>query len=314
MVLVFLAPIYPEIVEKYYSNGLFVWIRYAFDYTNGLLPFSLFYFLLLFVLGTLFYRVFMWVRLIILMRNIPIWLKVKLTLISILSFASKILIGFFFLWGFNYFRVPVEAKIGVTQTQLADTEILIEFNRIRKSAVALRKQIKFKKNYIPSIEDIPDDLAKIVHKDLESALSELGYKPIGNPAMRFIKPDGFLYSFGVTGYYNPFLGEANMDKSFKPLYIPFLYAHELAHAYGIADEGEANFIAYLACERSSNKFVRYSGNIIYLQYLAHHIKNINIKWNPFIYEDLIMNGFFVYDPKYARMINLVYRYESKKRS
>jgi hypothetical protein len=312
LLLSFVLSYFPNFVEKYYSNGLFVGVRYVFDYTIGVLPFSLFYFLLMFIVGMFFYRIFLWFRLVFMMKAIPFKIKLKLTIISIFSFASKIIVAFYFLWGFNYSRISIEEKINIEVKELNNGEVLIEFNRLRKDAVELRSQIDFKKYSIPTIADIPEDLNIIVKKDLEDVMKDFGYKPVGNPPMRFIKPFGFLYSFGITGYYNPFLGEANMDKGFRPLYIPFLYAHELAHAYGFADEGTANFLAYMTCERSENKFVQYSGKIIYLQYLAHHVKNVKIKWHPFIFEDLIMNGFFKYDPKYDRMINLIIAYNKKR--
>ncbi|MEZ4937691.1 MAG: DUF3810 family protein [Crocinitomicaceae bacterium] len=311
MVLHFVLSVYPNFVEAYYSNGFFIGVRYFFDFTIGMIPFSLFYFLLMFVLGNVIYRIFMWIRLVFLVRVIPLKLKLKLLIITILSMASKIVIAFSFLWGFNYHRIPIEDKLGINVTEHTEPEILTEFHRNRKKAIALRMQIKFTKSNVPTLRDIPENLDEIVKDNLEEVLREFGYDPVGNPAMRFIKPFGFLSSFGISGYYNPFLGEANMDRGFRPLYIPFLYAHELAHAYGFADEGTANFLAYMACEKSSNLFVKYSGRLIYLQYLAHHIKDVNIVWNPYIFEDLLMSGFFVYDPKYDRMINLILAYKRK---
>lgn len=311
LLLNFILSSFPEFVEKYYTNGFFVGVRYFFDYTIGLLPFSLFYFLLMFVLGSLIYRIFLWIRLVFIVKAIPIGLKLKLLIISILSFASKIIVAFSFLWGFNYYRVPLEEKLGLSVVKMEEPEILMEFHKQRKKAGEIRKYIKFHRPNVPSVKDIPENLNEIVKKNLEAVLRDFGYEPIGNPPMRFIKPFGFLFSFGITGYYNPFLGEANMDKGFRALYIPFLYAHELAHAYGFADEGTANFLAYMTCERSDNLFVKYSGRLIYLQYLAHHIRDVKIVWNPYIFEDLLMSGFFVYDPKYARMINLIYAYNQK---
>ncbi len=302
---------FPEIVEEYYTKFLFVGVRYMFDYSIGLLPFSLFYFLLMFVLGSLIYRIFLWFRLVFLIKAIPFGLKLKLSIISVFSLASKIFVAFSFLWGFNYYRMSVEDKLDLNVGELREQEVLVEFHKQRKAAADLRRQIDFKLGNIPTSKDIPENLDAIIKADLEAVLKDIGYDPVGNPPMRFIKPEGFLYSFGITGYYNPFLGEANMDRGFRPLYIPFLYAHELVHAYGFADEGTANFLAYLTCERSDNLFVKYSGRLIYLQYLAHHIKDVKIQWNPYIYEDLLMSGFFVYDPKYDRMINLILAYKQK---
>ena len=36
-------------------------------------------------------------------------------------------------------------------------------------------------------------------------------------------------------------------------------AHELAHAHGVAQEGEANVVAYVLCLRSGDDYLRYGG-------------------------------------------------------
>ena len=50
--------------------------------------------------------------------------------------------------------------------------------------------------------------------------------------------------------------------------IPFTVAHEFAHQRGISRENEANFIAFLVCIRSSDPYVRYSGYVNMLEYVA----------------------------------------------
>jgi len=45
-------------------------------------------------------------------------------------------------------------------------------------------------------------------------------------------------------------------------------AHEITHGYGITNEGICNFIAYLACQKSSDPFIKYAGLVAYWRYLA----------------------------------------------
>ena len=53
----------------------------------------------------------------------------------------------------------------------------------------------------------------------------------------------------------------------RQLQIPFTLAHEMAHGYGITDEGDCNTLAYLVCLHSKNKAIQYSGLLAYLRYL-----------------------------------------------
>ena len=67
-------------------------------------------------------------------------------------------------------------------------------------------------------------------------------------------------------------------------------AHEMAHGYGITDEGEASFFAYLACLRSKNPMIRYSGEFNYLfQLLSEITDKKGRKFSKAIVRDLPPN-------------------------
>jgi hypothetical protein len=79
-----------------------------------------------------------------------------------------------------------------------------------------------------------------------------------------VKPS--LYSpaiayLGISGYYNPFTGEAQIDQNYPNALKPFLVSHEMAHQLGYAKEDEANFMAYLSAETSKDKPLRYASNV-----------------------------------------------------
>jgi hypothetical protein len=64
---------------------------------------------------------------------------------------------------------------------------------------------------------------------------------------------------GVGGQYAPFAFETLLNASFLPFEVPRALAHEWAHVAGFTDEGDANYIGTLACLRSSDPLIRYSG-------------------------------------------------------
>ena len=64
---------------------------------------------------------------------------------------------------------------------------------------------------------------------------------------------------GVEGMFNPFGHEPLISSSLLHMELPFVISHELAHARGIADEGDANLVALLATIASDDPHLQYSG-------------------------------------------------------
>jgi hypothetical protein len=49
---------------------------------------------------------------------------------------------------------------------------------------------------------------------------------------------------------------------------PFTMTHEMAHGFGVTDEGDCNFIAWLACRKAADPWTRYCGAYTYWRYAA----------------------------------------------
>ena len=78
--------------------------------------------------------------------------------------------------------------------------------------------------------------------------------------------EGMSYTH-ITGVYTFFTGESNLNVNFPDYTLPYTAAHELAHQRGFAREDEANLIAFLACDASSDPYIRYSGYVGMYQYV-----------------------------------------------
>ena len=63
----------------------------------------------------------------------------------------------------------------------------------------------------------------------------------------------------IGGFYSPWTGEANYNRLQPAVSQPFVIAHEKAHQRCITSEDEANFFGFLACTRSGDAYVAYSG-------------------------------------------------------
>ncbi|MBR3124381.1 MAG: DUF3810 domain-containing protein, partial [Mogibacterium sp.] len=69
-------------------------------------------------------------------------------------------------------------------------------------------------------------------------------------------------SMGVSGIYSPFTVEANINGEMPDMEKPFTSCHELSHLRGYMNEGEANYIGWLACIGSDDPAFNRSGWLI----------------------------------------------------
>lgn len=91
----------------------------------------------------------------------------------------------------------------------------------------------------------------------------------------------------IAGYYFPFSMEANYNDVMYIGNYPYTLCHELAHLRGYIFEDEANFISYLACTNSSDKFFQYSGYMSVLYYLDNDFYDA-VGWEAYIQEPVIL--------------------------
>src|SRR5690606_28798732 len=84
--------------------------------------------------------------------------------------------------------------------------------------------------------------------------------------------------FTVTGYFNPFTQEVQVNQLMPKTSYPFTVAHELAHQMGIGFEDECNFVAFLVLHNDSNSWYRYAAYYETVQYLLR----------PLFYQDRLL--------------------------
>lgn len=106
-----------------------------------------------------------------------------------------------------------------------------------------------------------NDAYKKLDDDLEFLI------PLYVPTKKIALSKPFTYT-QISGVYTVFTGEANINVNLPAFVIPSTAAHEMAHQRGIAPEDEANFVAFMVCYNSDDPFIRYSGLMEMLDYLA----------------------------------------------
>ncbi|MBQ6372527.1 MAG: DUF3810 domain-containing protein [Oscillospiraceae bacterium] len=87
---------------------------------------------------------------------------------------------------------------------------------------------------------------------------------------------------GVSGIYSPFTIEANVNGEMEGMEKPFTACHELSHLRGYMNEGEANYIGWLACIGSEDRSFNRSGWLIAWIYAGRSLRQAD----PELYEKI----------------------------
>ncbi|MGD0783854.1 MAG: DUF3810 domain-containing protein, partial [Candidatus Aminicenantales bacterium] len=175
---------------------------------------------------------------------------------------------FYMMWGFNYNRIGVEKQMGIDAAPLPVEELAAEADWATRSAVKSRGLIAAASTAALGQGILPANLEAELRSCLSRVLRKAGYPAPGRVRVRIFVPGGWMMRFSGSGIYVPFFGEGYVAGKMLPFEMPFTMAHEMAHGCGLTDEGEANFLALLACQASADPVVRYSGFLSYWDYAA----------------------------------------------
>lgn len=275
----------PEGIEKYYSRGLFSFLRTIIDTITGIVPFALVY--LLFVLLVLF--LISTIKKVV--KDNRNW-KVKLgnALLSMTAFVFGIVFFFLVLWGYNYGRIPVEQQMGFETSPLTLEDLKMELDSTTKVIARLRANIPNVTDSALNKSFLPLELEQTMHTELVKTLTQYNYPTPGKVRGRILYPKGILLRISTAGVYIPFTGEGHIDAGLHPIQLPFVTAHEMSHGYGFGDEGTCNFLAFLACIQSDNEVLQYIGYFSYWRYVASNYRRYQRKEYKEFYDKQVPAG------------------------
>jgi hypothetical protein len=244
------APLPRAAIERLYSNGAFPVLQRAATAASDVVPFAL---LDLFALGALVGWLAFLVRAV---RSRPRgWRRAALRIIAgtASAFAALYLL-FVLMWGLNYRRVPLAQKVPFDRRAITPAAARELARRAVTEANAL---------HAPAHAELDRRAAADGERSLAIGFAR-AQRIIGVPQpARPARPkrsllDVYFRAAGVEGMIDPFFLETLTVSGLLPFEKPFVVAHEWSHLAGFADEGEANFIGWLACLNSSDA-ARYSG-------------------------------------------------------
>jgi DNA-binding transcriptional MerR regulator len=247
-----LAYRFPAVTEKLYSQKFYPLVAKIISPVSSSIPVSLddlFYILLIIA--------FLALIILLIFRKISLKLSGKI----ILNLLSATYILFYVLWGFNYFRNDLYQRLNLAKHEPNNKAFVAQLKKIvddtNKSWTSFEKWDKNKVDL--QIEKSYQELAPVL---------KISY-PAGKRKAKSITVSRFFAQAGISGYYGPFFNEVHVNSYILPVEYPFILAHEKAHQFGITNEAEANFYAWLVCTNSKSKQLQYSANLHVLQYFLY---------------------------------------------
>ncbi len=195
------------------------------------------------------------------------------------------------LWGLQYKQVGLTEKWQLPLIQYGKSELL-ELNQILVSDLnQLKTTIDSKKTSKENWATIASN-AFSEQSNIKDAPFIRGYSPTSIKKSLW---SPLMNSWGISGYYNPWTGEAQVNDGIPEFLKPFVATHEIAHQLGIAREQEANLLGLVIADRSENPTLRYSAAFHFYLYTHSALyaldsslaKSIQLNLNTGVRHDLI---------------------------
>ena len=247
---------FPQTIERYYSNGLFLYLSSFLRQIFGWIPFSI---------GDMMYTVLGIGFLTFSFRLIKSENKTSM----LYQFGASLSILFFLfqlLWGLNYHRQSLFTTLHLTQKKYTKTDIT---QLIDALLIQLKEsQLQLVANDTIAVH-IPYSKQQILNR------TPLGFLPLSilektysykHPSLKKSLFSIPLTYMGFSGYYNPLSGEAQVDVLLPKISLPITSSHEVAHQLGFASESETNFIGFLATSKHPDAYFNYSGYLMAIRY------------------------------------------------
>jgi Protein of unknown function (DUF3810) len=233
------APLPAPAIEQWYSRGIYPPLQSLLTGASNLIKIAL----LDLAAGALFA-----VAVLRLCRVTGWRARLRWTVTRVVVTSLVIYILFVLLWGLNYRRERLEARV------------VFEPSRVTKEALArfANDAIMRANTGHPSAHAMSLDVSALERTFNEAVLTLGAPQPVRVGVPKWSLLSHYFRRAAIDGMTNPLFLEIILNPELLDVERPFVMAHEWAHLAGYAHESEANFVAWLACLRG-DPLARYSG-------------------------------------------------------
>jgi len=252
-----LAPLYPELISSYYTQGLFKYGTSGLRFLFGSIPFAI---------GEFVYVIILILLIINALRHINsiksfnyITQKGWFILTKLSWLIVKLFVVFQLIWGLNYMQpdptkdfdlsvqTPKNAQVALSEMNALTYKLIEELNKT-KAAISFDKPIE------PNFEQVVVNVQQAYQVlAIEHPRFILQYQSVKKAI--FSSLGDYI---GFLAFYQPITGEAILRSDLPILIQPYTIAHEMAHQLGYASETEANFIAFVVATEANDPYLKYS--------------------------------------------------------
>ncbi|MHC8949489.1 DUF3810 domain-containing protein [Sphingobacterium hungaricum] len=197
------------------------------------------------------------------------WNVLLLRFLQLISFCLALYLYFYASWGLNYYRVPLAKQLFLKTDTITLEQHVFVLDKFIARADEIRPQISFAEDR----KAMDQELSLLMKDDqaFEGILSKTQVnvkKPLSSTIVSY---------FTVTGYFNPFTQEVQVNQKIPLVSYPFTVVHELSHQMGIGFEDECNFIAFYKLRTHANLQYQYAAYYEAINYLLRTLYLTNPK-------------------------------------
>jgi hypothetical protein len=244
-----LAPVSPDVVERWFSTGLYPSIQHLLTPLANALPFA---WLDVLSLAACAGVIVLFVRALRASRSARRIAPLLRAVATLVTAAAGVYLVFLLLWGFNYRRVPMTARLLVQPGPPAADAVLA----LGVEAAAQMNALHDAAHAAGWAAPAEDASLREAFSAVQRRLSDASPATPGRLKGTLFGP--YFRWTGVDGMINPFGLEVLQNPDLLPFERPFIAAHEWAHLAGYAEESEASFVGWLSTMQADVP-ARYSG-------------------------------------------------------
>lgn len=253
----------PDLVETYYSNGIYPVISQFFRLLFGWIPFSV---------GEIIYTLLIILAVRYVFKNRTrikkhpwLFLRNGVLVFSVFYFTFNLV------WALNYYRMPIAEQFAIRDSVTPSEVLYLTEQLILKTN---RLQLEITGDSTEMVE-VPYERGAIFDKTVEGynrIQKELPFLAYPYPSLKKATLGVLASYMGIGGYLNPFTNEAQVNGLTPVFRLPVVAAHEIGHQVGYAKENETNFIGYLVTMKNEDIHFQYSASAYALSHCLSAVR------------------------------------------
>lgn len=248
----FYVPIPADQVERDYSTSVYLTLQRALTQLSNGVPVALFDLILGLAVLALIVRIVMRVRHVRQSPRGKPWRRTGRALgwiaLDVAAAAAILTIWFSLAWGGNYRRMPLRERLDFDRARVT-REAALEMTRTSVRELNRLHPIAHARPW-PSLEMLPSTLGG-AFADAQHVLGQPALAVAGRPKSTVMQ--AWFRWAAIDGMTDPFFLETLVNTDALPIEQPFIVTHEWSHLAGFAHEAEANFLAWVICQRADTQ-------------------------------------------------------------